>query len=113
MFYCIFVLALIVTCWVEYAYSLSKTRPNFIFLLTDDQDALFNSSNIMPNLQKYLVNECLSFEYSYVATPICCPSRGELLTGRYYHNIGPPYPPNGTCMHIDPYYPVFHISKYA
>ena len=53
-------------------HGLSRTRPNFVFILSDDQDALFNSSIVMPYLQKYLVNEGLTFESSYVSTPICC-----------------------------------------
>ena len=30
-----------------------------------------------------------------------------MLSGRYFHNQGPLPPPNGKCMHIDPYHPVF------
>ena len=51
---------------------LSKTRPNFVFILTDDQDALFNSSSHMSYLQRHVVNEGITFESAYVATPICC-----------------------------------------
>ena len=35
-----------------------------------------------------------------VATPICCPSRTETFSGRYYHNIGPPKE-TGSCMHVN------------
>jgi len=31
---------------------------------------------------------------------VCCPSRGELLSGRYFHNIRNPTPAGG-CMHVN------------
>ena len=37
----------------------------------------------------------------FIHTPVCCPSRGELLSGRYFHNIRMPTPHNKGCMHID------------
>jgi len=36
----------------------------------------------------------------FIHTPICCPSRGEILTGRYFHSLRMPTS-DGGCMHID------------
>ena len=92
-------LFLILLGWlINSGLALSKTRPNFIFILSDDQDLLFNSSDVMPSLQKNIVEEGLTFENAFVATPICCPSRTETIAGRNYQNIGAP---NGSCMSVD------------
>eukprot|EP00965_Chrysotila_dentata_P129785 4290737-Pleurochrysis_carterae.AAC.7 len=83
-------------------------KPNFVLFLADDQDRILGregydtmgSLAAMPQLQRRLVNEGAFVEHFYVNTPICCPSRTELLTGRYFHNVGPPRMP-GSCMHVD------------
>lgn len=36
----------------------------------------------------------------FIHTPVCCPSRGEILSGRYFHNIRVPQSTGG-CMHVD------------
>lgn len=84
-------------------------QPNFIFILTDDQDNTLGrdgysaegSLEIMPKLREHLAGEGASFSHFYVNTPICCPSRTEFFSGRYYHNVGPPTIQNGTCMNVD------------
>ena len=61
---------------------------------------ILNGTNFMPNLEQFIINQGITFTNSYVATPICCPSRSELLTGLYYQNI---YigEESGNCMHVD------------
>ena len=76
----------------------SRTRPNFIFLMTDDQDLELGSPAVMPNLHSKIIQNGITFTNSFVSTPICCPSRSETMTGRYFHNAGGP---NGLCMHAD------------
>eukprot|EP01084_Bolivina_argentea_P110901 197973_1 len=73
-------------------------RPNFIFILMDDQDIFLDSPSFMPNLKSQIITKGVTFSNAFVSTPVCCPSRTENLSGKYFHNIGAP---NGGCMHID------------
>ena len=61
-------------------------QPNIILLLTDDQDVLLGGIDRMPNLKRYLIDHGTTFTNAYVHTPICCPSRSSILSGRYIHN---------------------------
>eukprot|EP01083_Nonionella_stella_P174756 606699_1 len=87
----------------------NASRPNIIIIYPDNQDLLLGSTAVqyMPLLNSHIIDNGITINNGFVSTPICCPSRAELLTGRYYHNQGPPAPPNGTCMHVDPTRPVF------
>ena len=53
----------------------------------------------MPKIQKLLVDEGSTAINFFIHTPICCPSRSELLSGRYFHNIKTTHAP--ACMHVD------------
>eukprot|EP01084_Bolivina_argentea_P159750 278235_1 len=72
--------------------------PNFVFILMDDQDILLGSLNYMEYLQSMIVDQGAHLVNGFVSTPVCCPSRTETITGRYFHNIGSP---SGECMHIN------------
>ena len=60
------------------------TRPNIIFVLTDDLD--YSSVQKMPQIRSRLIEEGLSLEEAFVSHPVCCPSRATILTGLYDHN---------------------------
>jgi N-acetylglucosamine-6-sulfatase len=68
--------------------SLAQTasRPNIIFLFTDDQDP--GSLSVMPNVQNLLVSKGKTFPNATFTQPLCCPSRASMLTGQYPHNTG-------------------------
>ncbi|XP_066285655.1 arylsulfatase B-like isoform X2 [Branchiostoma lanceolatum] len=67
-----------------------KGQPNIIFILADDygwNDIGYHSSIIRtPNLDR-LANDGVKLENYYVQ-PICSPSRGQLMTGRYQIRYG-------------------------
>jgi N-acetylglucosamine-6-sulfatase len=73
-----------------------KTRPNIVFILTDDQDKHLDSLKYMPLLQRYITDKGTVFNRHYCTTAVCCPSRVSLWTGRNAHNtnvtdVFPPY----------------------
>ncbi|ORE04925.1 arylsulfatase [Rhizopus microsporus var. microsporus] len=62
------------------------SKPNIVFIFTDDQDYRLKSLDYMPNVQKYLVKEGTLHRNHYATISICCPSRVGLLRGQYAHN---------------------------
>jgi len=61
-------------------------RPNIVLILTDDQDATLGGAEPLEQGKKLLVDKGAEFMNAYATTPICCPSRASILTGRYLHN---------------------------
>jgi arylsulfatase A-like enzyme len=59
-------------------------KPNIVLVMTDDQRA--DSLEYMPVVMDRMVDEGVSFNNSFVTTPLCGPSRASVLTGRYAHN---------------------------
>jgi N-acetylglucosamine-6-sulfatase len=70
--------------------SLAQTasRPNIVFLFTDDQDPRSLAPGIMPNVQNLLVSKGKIFPNAVFTQPLCCPSRASMLRGQYPHNTG-------------------------
>lgn len=66
----------------------STSLPNFVFILTDDEDLLLNGLLSMRSAQKYIADKGKVFRNAFVNSPICCPSRSTILSGKYPHNNG-------------------------
>lgn len=64
--------------------------PNFLIIIVDDSDVSLGSASAlsMPALHANIVAEGLNFSAAHVTSPICCPSRTSLFSGRYPHNLG-------------------------
>ncbi len=70
----------------------AETAPNILWVCTDQQrfdtiEGLSNSVIRTPSLRKFM-GESVTFTNTFVQTPICSPSRGSFLTGRYPHSTG-------------------------
>ena len=70
----------------------SQERPNFVFILTDDQrwDAMSCAGHPFlrtPNIDR-IAKEGARFTNAFVTTALCSPSRASILTGRYAHFHG-------------------------
>ena len=91
-------------------------KPNIVLFLTDDQDNLLggsfpatspNGATPMPKTKQVLAEQGATAENFFIHTPICCPSRSELLSGRYFHNIkmnadsSRPKGLDNDCMHVN------------
>jgi arylsulfatase A-like enzyme len=59
-------------------------QPNILLIVTDDQR--LETMSAMPAVRKYFGAGGTEFTRAYATTPLCCPSRGSIFTGRYMHN---------------------------
>ena len=88
-------------CWCCLLLFGNAAKPNFIYILTDDQDLLLNSTQFTPITLNNIRDQGIDFKNAFVATSICCPSRTETITGRYFHNIRSKNESSNNCMHVD------------
>ncbi len=64
-------------------------RPNFVFVLADDLDQTTSPYwEAMPYTASLIRDKGMTFTNGFAPTPICCPARGTILTGKYGHNTG-------------------------
>jgi arylsulfatase A-like enzyme len=87
------VVALVVASLVPSRATPADRRPNIVLIVTDDQsfDSLPHDPPAMPALQSMLddpSDHWVTFPNAFISTPLCCPSRATILTGRYSDHTG-------------------------
>jgi len=63
----------------------APVRPNVLLIVADDMRV--DGLQAMPTIQK-LAAQGITFSKAMVTTPLCCPSRASILTGRLAHHHG-------------------------
>ena len=60
-------------------------QPHILLFITDDQDNFLDGMTPMTKTKSWFKNG-QEFTNAFVSTPVCCPSRSSILTGKYQHN---------------------------
>ena len=84
--------------------------PNVVLVLADDLDLALGSSDYLPRTQTLVRDAGAELTNWFVHTPICCPSRAQILTGRYFHNVRVSNFRGAGCMHVDSQNPKFYAE---
>ncbi|XP_066524647.1 N-acetylglucosamine-6-sulfatase [Hoplias malabaricus] len=61
-------------------------RPNIVLILTDDLDSSIGGMIPLNKTKRLIGDAGITFMNTFVASPLCCPSRASILTGKYPHN---------------------------
>lgn len=64
----------------------TRGRPNVLIVVTDDQR--WDTLDAMPRTRRWFQEGGTTFTNAFATTPLCCPSRATIFTGRYAHNHG-------------------------
>jgi len=62
-------------------------RPNILLIMTDDQRAE-GTMAVLPQTRAWFEAGGTKFTQAFATTPLCCPSRSSVFSGRYAHNHG-------------------------
>lgn len=65
----------------------ANERPNVLLIMTDDQRA-DGTMDVMPRTLEWFQDGGTRFSQFFATTPLCCPSRASIFSGRYTHNHG-------------------------
>jgi hypothetical protein len=75
-------------------------QPNIVLFLQDDQDLALGGWTPMKQANKSVAAFGVTSTNWFIHTSVCCPSRAQLLSGRYFHNVREPTSSGGS-MHVN------------
>ncbi|XP_029025052.1 glucosamine (N-acetyl)-6-sulfatase (Sanfilippo disease IIID), b [Betta splendens] len=64
----------------------ASKQSNIVLIVADDQDVVLGGMTPMKNTKALIGDAGATFVNAFTVTPLCCPSRSSVLTGRYPHN---------------------------
>ncbi|CAO1613028.1 unnamed protein product [Sympodiomycopsis kandeliae] len=70
----------------EHHHKPANSRPNIIYILSDDHDYFTATEEYMPETYKHLVSHGRKYSHFYTPMSICCPSRVGFLRSQHGHN---------------------------
>ena len=76
---------LVAIVWANLLSSAAYARPNFVVIMTDDQEDT-GSMAFMPKTLSLVAEHGVTFSNSFVNFPICAPSRASFFPGQAAHN---------------------------
>lgn len=65
---------------------ISDCAENIVLIIADDLDLFLDGMTPMQNTLDLIGSKGATFSNCFVASPICCPNRASILTGKYQHN---------------------------
>jgi len=87
MAHAVIALAAAIFSFAAAAAAAAARAPNLLVVIVDDMDNR-DSFSAMPTLVSELYGKGMNMSAARVASPICCPSRTSLFSGRFPHNLG-------------------------
>jgi arylsulfatase A-like enzyme len=77
----------LIACCSSQAAEARRSPPNVLFIVTDDQRAADTmAQQVMPATNNWFRRRGTYFPNAVATTPLCCPSRASIFSGRYAHN---------------------------
>jgi arylsulfatase A-like enzyme len=64
----------------------AAAKPNIVLVLLDDAEEAMTSN--MPRIRSAFIDKGLRFNNAFANTPLCGPSRSNILAGQFSHNTG-------------------------
>ncbi|HEX9823834.1 MAG TPA: sulfatase [Actinomycetota bacterium] len=64
----------------------AEAAPNILVIVTDDQR--LGTVTPLPEIRRRFRAEGVEYPNATASTPVCCPSRASIMSGRYAHNHG-------------------------
>ena len=75
---------------LEQAGAAGGAKPNILFFMFDDMryEGVIDNPAVLPKTKRWLAEAGTNFTHAFTSTPLCCPNRAIMWSGRLPHNHG-------------------------